>query len=56
MRHLCIIFYIMGNPCPQVYIPMNEYSSICLIFIEVLPNFYQQNYVPTRKILDTHEH
>lgn len=37
------------NPCPLIYIPKNVYtcSNICLMFIKIIPTYYQQNYVPT---------
>lgn len=28
----------VDNPCPQNYILMNVYTSICLIFIKINPN------------------
>lgn len=43
------------NPCPQIYIPTNALTSICLIFIKFRP-FYRLNYAPrTKKTLATHE-
>lgn len=28
----------VGNPCPVIYIPMNVYTSICLICIKIISN------------------
>lgn len=27
----------VGNPCPQIYNPMNLYTINCLIFIKIIP-------------------
>lgn len=35
-RPLFVAF--MDNPCPWIYIPMNIYTSICLLFIKIIPN------------------
>lgn len=33
----------MGNPCPQIYIPTNLYTSVCLIFIQTILNLLRMN-------------
>lgn len=36
----------MDNSYPQIYIPKNVYTSICLIPIKMIPNLLPKKYVP----------
>lgn len=46
-----------GYPCPRIFIPTNEYTSICLIFIYKISLATHKITSPrTRKVLATHKH
>lgn len=37
------------NPCPQIYIPTNALTSICLIFIKFIPTLLPMKLRPTNE-------
>lgn len=36
----------VGNPCPQIYIPTKNYTSICLSFIKIILNLLPAQLLP----------